>query len=105
MSESKEYKFAEVSIDSKLMELFSQEQSPYHQDESTKNKRANIAKHKKKLTWHIRNSLSPRQKQTLTLILSGKTEREAAVILGITQQVVHIHKKRAIKKLQEKFNY
>ena len=101
MSES-EYKFAEVKVDQNVLEQFSLEMSPYHQDRLTKQTRDAYASYRRKLIWHIRNSLSERQRQTLTLILSGKTERETATILGVTQQVVHIYKWRAIKRLQEK---
>jgi RNA polymerase sigma factor (sigma-70 family) len=54
-----------------------------------------------KLRWHIANSLSKRQKQVIRHYLDGKTERQIGGILGISQQVVHIYKHRAIKKLQK----
>lgn len=99
-----EYKFAEVKFDPEIVERFSAEMSPYHQDQLTRETREHFASYRRKLMWHIRNSLSKRQRQTLVLVLSGKTEREVATILGITQQVVHNYKWRAIKRLQEKLN-
>jgi len=101
MSDS-EYKFAEVSVDPNVLEQFSIEMSPYHQDQTNREMRQAFASYRRKLMWHLRNSLSERQRQTLTLILSGKTERETATILGVSQQVVHIYKWRAIRRLQEK---
>ncbi len=101
---SSEYKFAEVSVDPVIMEQFSLEMSPYYGKGISGAQSSRRSSYHRKLMWHVRNSLSERQKQTLILILSGKTEREAATILGITQQVVHIYKWRAIKRLQEKLS-
>lgn len=98
----REYQFAEVAVDQAVLEQFSQEMSAYNSDESERgdNPRSYSA-YKRKLLWHINHSLSERQRQTLLLLLSGKTERDTATILGITQQVVHIYKWRAIKRLHE----
>lgn len=52
------------------------------------------------IKWHINHSLSPRQKEVIKAHLAGQTEREIAQDLGVRQQVVHIYKQRAIKKLQ-----
>lgn len=100
---SREYQFAEITVDRKVLEQFSLEMSAYHLDNSARQRRDSYASYKRKLVWHINNSLSQRQRQTLMLILSGKTERDIAAILGIKQQVVHIYKCRAIKRLHEKF--
>lgn len=95
----REYQFAEVSVDQAVLEQFSQEMSAYNSAEIDAHR--SYAAYKRKLLWHIRHSLSERQRQTLLLILSGKTERDAATILGVTQQVVHIYKWRAIKRLHQ----
>lgn len=98
----REYQFAEITVDQQILEQFSQEMSAYHRPgESTARDYSN---YKRKLIWHIRHSLSERQRQTLLLLLSGKTERDSAAILGVTQQVVHIYKWRAINRLHSKFN-
>ncbi len=99
----REYQFAEIAVDRDVLEQFSQEMSAYYEDGAATDKRLSYAAYKRKLIWHIRHSLSDRQRQTLLLILSGKTERETATILGVTQQVVHIYKLRAIKHLHAKF--
>ncbi len=98
-----EYRFAEVRLERILLENFSQEMSAYS-DRTDKHGSREKAhdKFKSRLRWHISRSLSPRQREVITLVLKGKTEREIAAILGITQQVVHIYKWRAIRKLQEK---
>ena len=98
-----EHKFAEVRFEKILLENFSQEMSAYgsRADISDSQEKAH-EKFKSKLRWHISRSLSTRQREVITLVLKGKTEREIAAILGITQQVVHIYKWRAIRKLQGK---
>ena len=101
----REYEFAEIAVDNNILEQFSQEMSAYYLDEIATHKRTVYATYKRKLLWHIRHSLSERQTQTLTLILSGKTEREVATILGISQQVVHIYKWRAINRLHALFSH
>jgi DNA-directed RNA polymerase specialized sigma subunit len=98
----REYQFAEVAVDRDVLERFSQNMSAYYEDEATSSKRLSYAAYKRKLIWHIRHSLSERQRQTLLLLLSGKTEREVAAVLGVTQQVVLIYKQRAIKHLHDK---
>lgn len=99
----REHLFAEIIVDRDVLERFSQEMSAYYETAAAADKRASYVKFRKKLLWHIRHSLSERQRQTLMMILSGKTEREIASLLGVTQQVVHIYKQRAIKRLHEKF--
>jgi DNA-binding CsgD family transcriptional regulator len=98
-----EYHFAELHVDRAVLERFSQEMSAYYEDEGLSAKRDYYSSFKRKLLWHIRHSLSARQQQALLLILSGQTERDAAVSMGISQQVVHIYKMRAINKLRSKF--
>jgi DNA-binding CsgD family transcriptional regulator len=97
-----EYLFAELHVDRAVLERFSQEMSAYYYDEMLSAKHKYYSSFKRKLLWHIRHSLSERQRQTLQLILSGKTERDAAASMGISQQVVHIYKARAINKLRGK---
>ncbi len=99
----REHLFAEVIVDRDVLERFSQEMSAYYETAAAADKRTGYVKFRNKLLWHIRHSLSERQRQTLMMILSGKTEREIASLLGVTQQVVHIYKQRAIKRLHEKF--
>ncbi|MEW6412946.1 MAG: LuxR C-terminal-related transcriptional regulator [Candidatus Zixiibacteriota bacterium] len=60
-----------------------------------------LKKMRNRLKWHIRNTLSARQKQVMEYYLNGMTEREIARVLGVTQQVVNIYKWRALKKLQK----
>ena len=99
----REYQFAEITVDQQILEQFSQEMSAYYYDDDNRADFQNYAAYKRKLIWHINHSLSERQRQTLLLVLSGKTERDVAAILGVTQQVVHIYKWRAIKRLHDKF--
>lgn len=103
MARRKEYEFAEVLVDKLLLESFANEQSPYHGNDEEKVTGVPFEKFRSKLKWHIRNSLSARQKQVIEHYLRGKTEREIAGVLGITQQVVNIYKQRAIKKLHKVF--
>ena len=101
MAPRKEYEFAEVLVDKLLLESFANEESPYHGFVEAKPGRRSFEKSRSKLKWHIRNTLSSRQRQVIEYHLTGKTEREIARILGITQQVVNIYKHRAIKKLHK----
>jgi DNA-binding CsgD family transcriptional regulator len=99
----REYLFAELHVDRAVLERFSQEMSAYYVDEELSAKHSYYSTFRRKLLWHIRHSLSTRQRQALLLILSGKTERDTAASMGISQQVVHIYKVRAINKLRDKF--
>jgi DNA-binding CsgD family transcriptional regulator len=99
----REYLFAELVVDRVLLERFSQEMSAYYEDEIQSARHDFFTSFGRKLLWHIRHSLSERQRQALLLILSGKTERQTAATMGISQQVVHIYKSRAINKLRSKF--
>ncbi len=101
MTPRKEYEFAEVLVDKLLLESFANEQSPYHGFAEEKPARKSFEKSRSKLKWHIRNTLSSRQRQVIEYYLRGKTEREIAGVLGITQQVVNIYKHRAIRKLHK----
>ncbi len=103
MTPRKEYEFAEVLVDKLLLESFANEQSPYHGLSERRVTPPALEKLRGKLKWHIRNTLSARQKQVIEYYLKGKTEREIARVLGITQQVVNIYKQRAIKKLHKVF--
>ena len=103
MAPRNEYEFAEVLVDKLLLESFANEQSPYHGFDSGTVLPKGIEKLRSRLKWHIRNTLSKRQKQVIEYYLKGKTEREIAQVLGITQQVVNIYKQRAIKKLHKVF--
>ncbi len=102
MAGKKEYEYAEILVDKLLLESFANERSPYHSVDGQISGRS-FDKFRSKLKWHIRNSLSKRQKQVIEYYLAGKTEREIARVLGITQQVVNIYKHRAIKKLNRVF--
>lgn len=99
MTSEKEFRFAEVLVDRLFLESFSNEQSAYNS--GLERNLDPLKRHKllSRLKWHINNSLSVRQKEVVKFYLSGKKEREIAVILGVTQQVVNIYKQRAIKKL------
>lgn len=88
----REYQFAEIIVDQQILEQFSQEMSAYYRSGDREPTARDYTNYKRKLIWHINHSLSVRQRQTLLLMLSGKTERDAAAILGVTQQVVHIYK-------------
>ena len=105
MSNKAEYLFAEVLMDPEIMEKFSTEQSVHHQTEEDKYYSTLYKKYEHKLKWHIQNSLSERQREVIRLIMAGRTEREIAEILGVSHQVVHIYKARAIKKLQQKIKH
>lgn len=96
---SEEFKYAEILVDRLFLESFANEQSPYYNDNKIIFSRKNLDKLRSKLKWHIGHSLSKRQKQVIKHFLKGKTEREIAKALGVTQQVVHIYKHRAIRKL------
>ena len=100
MTPRKEFEFAEVLVDRLFLESFANEQSAYHGGESDGRRRGKLDQFRGRLAWHINHSLSLRQRQVLKQYLSGKKEREIALALGITQQVVNIYKQRAIKKLQ-----
>ena len=96
---SEEFKYAEILVDRLFLESFANEQSPYYSDNKIIFSRKNLDEMRSKLKWHIGHSLSKRQKQVIKHFLKGKTEREIAKVLGVTQQVVHIYKHRAIIKL------
>jgi RNA polymerase sigma factor (sigma-70 family) len=102
MPSRKEYLYAEISLDPELIDSFPSERSAYHQTHLEKERKSFDRKFIGKLNWHIKNSLSERQKQVIKLIIEGLTEREIGARLGITQQVVNIYKWRAIKKLRDK---
>lgn len=101
MTPNKEYQYAEIMVDKLFLESFANEKSAYHLSASELENSTSFDKFRSKLKWHIKRSLSPRQKEVLEYYLTGKTEREIARILGITQQVVNIYKHRAIKKLHK----
>lgn len=100
MTPRREYQYAEVPVDKLLLESFANEQSPYYSVNAEQINGASLGRFRTRLNWHIKRSLSKRQKQVIEHYLKGKTERDIARILGITQQVVNIYKHRAIKKLQ-----
>ncbi len=99
-----EHQFAEVIVDRLLLESFANDRSPYHSEASEaprgteRDLRETLAR---RLKWHVSRSLSDRQRQVVKGILAGQTERAIASELGVTQQVVHIYKKRAINKLRD----
>ena len=100
MTSRNEYEYAEVRVDKLLLESFANDRSPYHAIGGSITGRS-LDKYRSKLKWHIKRSLSNRQKQVIEYYLKGKTEREIAAVLGITQQVVNIYKHRAIKRLHK----
>jgi len=95
----REYNYAEIQVDKLLLESFANEKSAYYSSSFTNDSASSINKYRSKLKWHIKRSLSKRQQEVIEYYLAGKTEREIAKLLGITQQVVNIYKHRAIKKL------
>lgn len=95
-----EHNYAEVLVDKLLLESFANENSAYFTATSS-NRTPSLIKFRSRLKWHIKRSLSKRQQEVIEFYLTGKTEREIATILGITQQVVNIYKHRAIKKLHK----
>jgi RNA polymerase sigma factor (sigma-70 family) len=99
MSAKGEHKYSEVTVDKLILESFKNEQSAYFIPNSKEPPERLVDKFRRKLQWHIRNTLSPRQREVIQFYLNGKKEREIAHILGVTQQVVNIYKHRAIKKL------
>lgn len=96
--------FYEVMVNRLLLESFPEEKSLFFDEESDPAETARKEKLRKKVVWHIRHSLSKRQKEVLQLLLMGKREAEIGMILGVKQQVVNIYKKRAIKRLRSKMN-
>jgi len=101
MPPRKESDFAEVLVDRLILESFANEQSPYFPSAKNSTRSAALQKLESKLRYHIYHSLSLRQKDVVKRYLRGATEREIAVELGVSQQVVHIYKQRAIKRLHE----
>ena len=97
----KESDFAEVLVGQLLLESFPNEQSAYHDRKENLAKRRLLARFQSRLKWHIDHSLSSRQKQVIRAYLRGHRDREIAADLGITQQVVNIYKRRAIKRLHD----
>jgi len=99
MGKRKEYEFAELPVDKLILESFADTSSAYHEGAQEPVPAADLTKFRSKLLWHINNSLSRRQREVMLAFLSGRRQRETAVDLGITQQVVNIYKQRAIKRL------
>ncbi len=100
MTPRSEYEYAEVRVDKLLLESFANERSLYHGSAEPISGHS-LDKYRSRLKWHIKRSLSKRQKQVIEYYLKGKTEREIAHVLGITQQVVNIYKHRAIRRLHK----
>ncbi len=100
MPNEREAHFAEVAVDRLLIESFANEASAYFQDLGARIRLQRLDRFRARLKWHVARSLSPRQKQVITMYLTGKKQREIAAALGITQQVVSIYKKRAVNKLR-----
>jgi len=102
MTARQESDFAEVLVDRLFLESFANEHSPYHTSDATDTSLSEaLDRFRQKLKWHIGHSLSRRQKEVIKHYLNGCKEREIAELLGVTQQVVNIYKRRAIKKLQK----
>lgn len=100
MTIKRETQFAEIAVDRLLIESFSNEASAYYKDAVAVGRDERYDRFRARLKWHIARSLSPRQKQVVMLFLRGKKQREIAAILGVTQQVVSIYKRRAINRLR-----
>ena len=101
MTSRNEYLFAETKVDRLFLESFANEKSAYFVGVDELTKAISFDKFRNRLKWHIQRSLSSRQKQVINYYLKGKTEREIAALLGVTQQVVNIYKHRAIRKLHK----
>lgn len=97
----REYEFAELIVSRKTLEAFPASSSPYKSRKLPPEVERRLDAIRKKIRWHIAHSLSRRQKEVIRLYMRGKKEREIAEILGIKQQVAHIYKWRAIRKLQK----
>ncbi len=96
----REHEFAELIVSRQMLEAFPASRSAYRSRETSAEMERRLERLRKKIKWHISHSLSKRQKEVIRLYMLGKKEREIGEILGIKQQVVHIYKWRAIKKLQ-----
>ncbi len=101
MPTRREFEFAEVAVNKLFLESFANEHSPYYVGNEEKPLAVTLGKYRNRFKYHVNNSLSMRQKEVIKHYLTGKTEREIAKILGVTQQVVNIYKHRAIKKLHK----
>ncbi len=101
MTVGSSHDFAEVLVDRLFLESFANEHSVFYDAERGEGLAQALDKFRSKLKWHIDHTLSRRQQQVIRFYLMGKTEREIAAILGITQQVVNIYKHRAINKLKK----
>lgn len=106
MENRSEHDFAELILERRKLESFANERSAYHQESESEAKAPDntFRALQTRLRWHISHTLSSRQREVIRLILKGKREREIAQILGITQQVAHIYKWRAIKRLRGIFS-
>ncbi len=101
MVRKRESDFAEIIVDQLFIESFPTESSAYFKTDSDKIRDKKFDKFRNRFRWHLSRSLSPRQKKVMKLTIAGKKQREIAVILGITQQVVSIYKRRAINKIRK----
>jgi hypothetical protein len=72
MSDKKEYLYAEILLDKKIIEGFPNERSAHFQSEFEESHKAKYVKLVRKLNWHINNSLSRRQKEVLKLLLKRR---------------------------------
>ena len=100
MAPGKQAQFAEVLVHKLYLELFA---VPGSKSAITSAARPGISfeEFRTKLKGLMGSGLSARQKQVMEYSLEGKSEREIAHVLGITQQVVNIHKRRARTKLRQ----
>ncbi|UCG62045.1 MAG: hypothetical protein JSV52_01770 [Candidatus Zixiibacteriota bacterium] len=93
--------FAEVLVHKLYLELFSAASGYRSAASGAATPGISFEEFRSKLKGLMRSELSTRQKQVLEYSLRGKSEREIAHALGITQQVVNIHKGRARRKLRQ----
>jgi len=101
MGRRQEYEYAEFPVDKLILESFATSQSAYHKTEQELDAASHLSRFRNRLLWHINNSLSPRQKQVMRAFLAGQKQRDTARELGVTQQVINIYKRRAIKRLHQ----
>ena len=55
--------------------------------------------------WLAQNNMTEKQKKVIAYVMDGKTEVEIADLLGITQQAVNKHKRKAFKQIQKEMQY
>lgn len=84
-------KFAEISCSHELLDIFQEHDSiykrlnPHHYNEEV----AELEEELREELWRLmRDNLTPRQLEIVTLCASGKTQQEVAKILHVNQSVI-----------------